>query len=320
MPINSQEDLKIHYDIDFFNATFPVVTIGTFDGVHLGHRKVISRLNEIAREVGGESVIFTFYPHPRLVVSANESNLRLLSSFTEKAELLEKAGVNHLVVFPFTIDFAEMSYEEFIREILIGKMNIHTLVVGHDHRLGKKREGSYENILALQKKLSFNVEKIDTFILDEVDISSSKIRAAIQNGDIDKANSFLGYNYSIQGIVAEGKKIGRGIGFPTANLICGDTYKLIPVEGVYAVTVCFEDKKYKGMMNIGFRPTFKNNADHRTIEVNIFDFDQDIYQKQLTIFIHKRIREERKFPNIYRLKDQLIEDKAEALKILAEVS
>jgi len=320
LPINSQEDLKIHYDIDFFNATFPVVTIGTFDGVHLGHRKVISRLNEIAREVGGESVIFTFYPHPRLVVSANESNLRLLSSFTEKAELLEKAGVNHLVVFPFTIDFAEMSYEEFIREILIGKMNIHTLVVGHDHRLGKKREGSYENILALQKKLSFNVEKIDTFILDEVDISSSKIRAAIQNGDIDKANSFLGYNYSIQGIVVEGKKIGRGIGFPTANLICGDTYKLIPVEGVYAVTVCFEDKIYKGMMNIGFRPTFKNNADHRTIEVNIFDFDQDIYQKQLTIFIHKRIREERKFPNIYRLKDQLIEDKAEALKILAEVS
>ncbi len=319
MATNSQEELKIHYDIDFFKATNPVITIGTFDGVHLGHRKVIARLNEIARELRGESVIFTFYPHPRLVVSANESNLRLLSSFTEKAELLEKAGVDHLVVFPFTLDFAEMSYEEFIREILIEKMHIHTLVVGHDHRLGKKREGSYENILSLQKKLSFNVEKIDTFILNEVDISSSKIRAAIQSGDFDKANSFLGYNYSIQGVVTEGKKIGRGIGFPTANIICGDPYKLVPVEGVYAVTIGFEDKMYKGMMNIGFRPTFNNNADHRTLEVNIFDFDQDIYQMQLTVFIHKRIRDERKFPNIYRLKDQLIEDKAEALKILEGV-
>jgi riboflavin kinase/FMN adenylyltransferase len=287
--------------------------------VHLGHKKVIARLNEIARQVKGESVIFTFYPHPRLVVSASESNLRLLSSFTEKAELLEKAGIDHLVVFPFTIDFAELSYEEFIREILIEKMHIHTLVVGHDHRLGKKREGSYENILALQKKLSFNVEKIDTFILDEVDISSSKIRAAIQNGDIDKANSFLGYNYSIQGVVTEGKKIGRGIGFPTANIICGDPYKLIPVEGVYAVTVNYEDKIYKGMMNIGFRPTLNNNADHRTIEVNIFNFDKDIYQKQLTVFIHKRIREEKKYVNIYRLKDQLTRDKFKALKILSEV-
>ncbi len=311
--------MKIHYDIDFFNAVNPVITIGTFDGVHLGHKKVIARLNEIARQVKGESVIFTFYPHPRLVVSASESNLRLLSSFTEKAELLEKAGIDHLVVFPFTIDFAELSYEEFIREILIEKMHIHTLVVGHDHRLGKKREGSYENILALQKKLSFNVEKIDTFILDEVDISSSKIRAAIQNGDIDKANSFLGYNYSIQGVVTEGKKIGRGIGFPTANIICGDPYKLIPVEGVYAVTVNYEDKIYKGMMNIGFRPTLNNNADHRTIEVNIFNFDKDIYQKQLTVFIHKRIREEKKYVNIYRLKDQLTRDKFKALKILSEV-
>lgn len=311
--------MKIHYDIDFFDAVNPVITIGTFDGVHLGHRKVIARLNEIARQVKGESVIFTFYPHPRLVVSASESNLRLLSSFTEKAELLEKAGIDHLVVFPFTIDFAELSYEEFIREILIEKMHIHTLVVGHDHRLGKKREGSYENILALQKKLSFNVEKIETFILDEVDISSSKIRAAIQNGDIDKANSFLGYNYSIQGVVTEGKKIGRGIGFPTANIICGDPYKLIPVEGVYAVTVSYEDKIYKGMMNIGFRPTLNNNADHRTIEVNIFNFDQDIYQKQLTVFIHKRIREEKKYVNIYRLKDQLTRDKFKALKILSEV-
>ncbi len=311
--------MKIHYDIDFFQAFNPVVTIGTFDGVHLGHKKVIKRLNEIARSVGGESVIFTFYPHPRLVVSSNESNLRLLSSFTEKAELLEKEGVDHLVVFPFTIDFAELSYEEFIRDILVDKMHIHTLVVGHDHRLGKKREGTYDNILALQEKLSFKVEKIETFLFNDVDISSSKIRAAIQNGDIEKANKYLGYKYSIQGVVEYGKKIGRGIGFPTANIVSGDPYKLIPVEGVYAVTIMYAGRIYKGMMNIGFKPTFKNNADSRTIEVNIFEFDMEIYQKQLTIYIYKKIREEIKFPNIYRLRERLNEDKKEALKILENV-
>jgi riboflavin kinase/FMN adenylyltransferase len=173
--------LKIHNDIDFFEAVNPVITIGTFDGVHLGHRKVIDQLNRIADEVGGESVVFTFYPHPRLVVSANDSSLRLLSTFNEKATQLEIAGVDHLVVYPFSIDFAELTYDKFIKEILIAKLHLHTLVIGHDHRLGKNREGTFNSILSLSKRLSFQVEKIDTFLISDIEISSSKIRTSLQN-------------------------------------------------------------------------------------------------------------------------------------------
>jgi len=308
--------LKIHDDIDLFDAVNPVITIGTFDGVHLGHRKVIDQLNRIADSVGGESVVFTFYPHPRLVVSASESNLRLLSSFAEKASLLEKAGVDHLVVYPFTIDFAELTYDQFIKRILIDKLHLHTLVLGHDHRLGKNREGTYDNVVSLAQTLSFGVEKIDTFLVDQVDISSSKIRTALQKGDVEKATRYLGYPYSLKGTVVEGNKIGRQMGFPTANLVSGDPFKLIPLEGVYAVTVLVDGVLYKGMLNIGFRPTLEMNADHRTIEVNIFDFDQDIYQKEITLFFHYKIRSEQKFESIEKLKLQLIQDRDHIMKML----
>jgi riboflavin kinase / FMN adenylyltransferase len=309
--------LKIHNDIDFFEAANPVITIGTFDGVHLGHRKVIDQLKRIAESVSGESVVFTFYPHPRLVVSANESNLRLLTTFSEKAEQLELAGVDHLVVYPFTIDFAELTYDQFISEILIKKLHMHTLVIGYDHRLGKNREGTYNNIVALAKKFSFNVEKIDTFLIKGIDISSSKIRAALQKGEIETANLFLGYTYSLQGEVTEGNRIGRGIGFPTANILIGDRYKLIPAEGVYAVTVQYGKELFKGMLNIGFRPTIELNADHRTIEVNIFNFDRDIYQEELTIFFHHRIRSEQKFKSIEELRSQLVIDREHIEKLLS---
>jgi riboflavin kinase / FMN adenylyltransferase len=310
--------LKIHTDIDLFDAVNPVITIGTFDGVHLGHRKVLAQLNEIAALVGGESVVFTFYPHPRLVVSAYESNLRLLSTFTEKVKQLEIAGVDHLVVYPFSIDFAELTYDQFIREILIKKLHLHTLVIGHDHRLGKNREGTFSNIISLAKRLSFRVEKIETFLIDCVDISSSKIRIALQRGEIEKANQFLGYTYSLQGMVTEGNKIGRGIGFPTANIVSGDPFKLIPAEGVYAVTVLFEGEMFSGMLNIGFRPTIQINADHRTIEVNIFNFERDIYQKELTVFFHIRIRSEHKFGSIQELKSQLIIDRDNIEKFFSD--
>ncbi|HNW51281.1 MAG TPA: bifunctional riboflavin kinase/FAD synthetase [Prolixibacteraceae bacterium] len=308
--------MKIHDDIDLFDAVNPVITIGTFDGVHLGHRKVIDQLNRIADSVGGESVVFTFYPHPRLVVSASESNLRLLSSFAEKASLLEKAGVDHLVVYPFTIDFAELTYDQFIKRILIDKLHLHTLVLGHDHRLGKNREGTYDNVVSLAQTLSFGVEKIDTFLVDQVDISSSKIRTALQKGDVEKATRYLGYPYSLKGTVVEGNKIGRQMGFPTANLVSGDPFKLIPLEGVYAVTVLVDGVFYRGMLNIGFRPTLEMNADHRTIEVNIFDFDQDIYQKEITLFFHYKIRSEQKFESIEKLKLQLIQDRDHIMKML----
>ena len=309
--------MKIHNDIDLFDAVNPVITIGTFDGVHLGHRKVLSQLNEIATSVGGESVVFTFYPHPRLVVSASESNLRLLSTFHEKAHLLEMAGVNHLVVYPFSIDFAELTYDQFIKEILIKKLHLHTLVIGHDHRLGKNREGTYQNVISLAKQLSFDVKKIETFLIDHIDISSSKIRIALQKGEIEKANSFLGYTYSLQGVVVEGNKIGRQIGFPTANILLNDHFKLIPAEGVYAVSVLCEGELFHGMLNIGFRPTLELNADHRTIEVNIFDFNRDIYQKELTVNFHQRIRPERKFENIGELKNQLTADREAIQKIFS---
>jgi riboflavin kinase / FMN adenylyltransferase len=310
--------LKINNDIDLFEAVNPVITIGTFDGVHLGHRKVIAQLNEIAATVGGESVVFTFYPHPRLVVSANESNLRLLSTFDEKANLLELAGVDHLVVYPFTIDFAELTYDQFIKDILIKKLHLNTLVLGHDHRLGKNREGTFNNIISLTRQLSFKVEKIDTFLIDNIDISSSKIRVALQKGEIEKANSFLGYSYSLQGVVTEGNKIGRSIGFPTANLVSGDHFKLIPAEGVYAVSVQCEGEMFKGMLNIGFRPTLEINADHRTIEVNIFNFDRDIYQKEITVYFHRRIRSEQKFGSIEELKNQLIIDRDNIEKLFSD--
>lgn len=310
--------MKIHNDIDLFDAVNPVITIGTFDGVHLGHRKVLAQLNEIAASVGGESVVFTFYPHPRLVVSASESNLRLLSTFHEKAHQLEMAGVDHLVIYPFSIDFAELTYDQFISEILIKKLHLHTLVLGHDHRLGKNREGTYENVISLSKRLAFNVKKIDTFLIDDIDISSSKIRIALQKGEIEKANSFLGYNYSLQGSVVEGNKIGRGIGFPTANIVSGDHFKLIPAEGVYAVSILCDGEIFHGMLNIGFRPTLEMNADHRTIEVFIFNFDRDIYQKELTVYFYRRIRSEQKFESIEELKKQLITDRENIQKFFSE--
>jgi len=298
----------IHNDINLFQAVNPVITIGTFDGVHHGHKEVIGKLKEIASNVKGESVIFTFYPHPRLVVSAHESNLRLLTTFTEKTYQLELAGIDHLVVYPFTIDFAELTYENFISNILIEKLNLHTLVIGHDHRLGKNREGTYENVISLSKKLHFNVEKIDTYLINGIDISSSKIRTALQKGEIEKANDYLGYNFQLTGIVTNGNQIGRNIGFPTANIIATDHSKLIPGEGVYAVMVDLDGKQYNGMMNIGFRPTIEVNADHRIVEVHIFNFEGNIYQKEITISFRKRIRNEKKFNSVEELRLQLVED------------
>jgi len=309
--------MLIHNDISLFKAKNPVITIGTFDGVHQGHKKVIGRLNEIASNTDGESVIFTFYPHPRLVVSAHESSLRLLTTFNEKAYQLELAGIDHLVVYPFTLDFAELRYDKFISEILIKKLGLHTLVIGHDHRLGKNREGTFDNVLNLSKKLHFNVEKIETYLINGVDISSSKIRTALQNGEIEKANDYLGYHYQLSGIVSSGNQIGRNIGFPTANIITADHSKLIPLEGVYAVFVTIDGNQYKGMLNIGFRPTIDANADHRTIEVNIFDFEEDIYQKEITITFEKKIRNEKKFDSIEDLRLQLVEDQKTVENILA---
>lgn len=299
----------IHHNLEKFNVANPVITIGTFDGVHLGHRKVIDQLNYLANKVKGESVLFTFYPHPRMVLFSNESNLRLITTLNEKIEQLEKAGIDHLVVYPFTKEFSLLTYTDFIETILIGQLNLNTLVVGHDHHLGKNREGTFENIAKLALEKEFNVEKIDTFLIDEIGISSSKIRKALQLGNVTKANKFLGYTFSLHGKVITGNQLGRSIGFPTANIEATDPYKIIPAEGVYAITIEIDQRLHKAMLNIGHRPTINANADHRTIEAHIFNFDKDIYQKSVTIYFHERIRDEQKFGSLNELKAQLLSDR-----------
>ncbi|MFA9390732.1 MAG: bifunctional riboflavin kinase/FAD synthetase [Prolixibacteraceae bacterium] len=306
----------VHHNLDHFKAKNPVITIGTFDGVHLGHRKVIDQLNEIAKRVGGESVLFTFYPHPRLVVSKDESNLRLLTTLEEKTLQMERAGIDHMLVYPFDESFAALSYQEFIGTILIQKMGMHTLVVGHDHRLGRNREGTYDKIVALSKQLNFKVQKIDALLIDEVDISSSKIRKALQDGEIVKVNNYLGYRFSIRGKVAVGNQIGRKIGFPTANVEASDPYKLIPAEGVYAIITEFDGKFYPSMLNIGYRPTIDTNADRRTVETHLFNFNEDIYQKEVTLHFYQRVRNEKKFSSLDELKAQLKKDEVKVREIL----
>jgi riboflavin kinase/FMN adenylyltransferase len=311
--------LIIHTDIEKFIATNPVVTIGTFDGVHLGHRRVIDQLNELAGAIHGESVLFTFYPHPRLVVSKDDSQLKLITTLNEKTALLEQAGIDHLVIFPFTKEFASLSYEEFIQSILIDKLKMHTLVVGYDHKLGKNREGSFDNIIKLSKKSHFVVEKINTFLINEVAISSSKIRNALNNGEIETANKYLGYPFSIEGTVIQGTQMGRKLGFPTANIITNDKYKIVPTNGVYTITIEVAGKIHQGMLNIGNRPTINNNKNQNTIEAHIFDFDRDIYQQKIRISIHHRVREEIKFNGIEALITQLEKDKEHVKQLLSSL-
>ncbi|MCX6238992.1 MAG: bifunctional riboflavin kinase/FAD synthetase [Bacteroidia bacterium] len=308
--------MQIHYDLDNFEAVNPVVTIGTFDGVHLGHREVISELKRITALSGGDSVVFTFEPHPRIVIAPHEDSLRLLSTISEKINLIEKIGIDHLVIYPFTIDFSRLSYSEFVTDILVGMMNISSLVVGYDHRFGQGRKGDFRSLELLSKALNFNVEQLSQLLVENKVVSSTKIRFALEAGDISKANHFLGYRYSVSGRVIEGKQLGRKLGFPTANIETFDRHKLVPGDGVYAVMVETGGMMYKGMLNVGIRPTVNYNADHKSIEVHIFDFDADIYNSEITLFFVEKIRDEQKFAGIVELQKQLIKDRISALNIL----
>jgi riboflavin kinase / FMN adenylyltransferase len=294
-----------------------VVTIGTFDGVHLGHREVISELKRISALSGGDSVIFTFEPHPRIVISPQEDSLRLLSTKNEKINLMEKIGIDHLVIYPFTIEFSKLSYNEFVTNILVGKMNISSLVVGYDHRFGQGRKGDFSSLEDLSKSLNFKVEQLSQLLVDNKVVSSTKIRLALEAGDISKANHFLGYRYTLTGKVIEGKQLGRKLGFPTANVETFDNHKLVPGDGVYAVFVQVGGKIYKGMLNVGIRPTVNYNADHKSIEVHIFDFDADIYNSDITLYFVAKIRDEQKFDGIVELQKQLVKDRILTSRILA---
>lgn len=310
--------MKLHYGLNDFDAQKPVVTIGTFDGVHLGHQQIISRLQEIAQKRGGETVIFTFHTHPRLVTAPNETNLRLLTTLKEKTKLFEQYGIDHLVVYQFNKAFSELSNSEFVENILVKQMRTHCLVVGYDHKFGKNREGDFDYLQRCATKFNFEIEKLDVLTVEKDSVSSTKIRHALENGMIEKANRYLGYRFTLHGTVVDGKQLGRKLGFPTANIEASDKHKIIPGYGVYAVKINIENKVHNGMLNIGTRPTFNNNADNRSIEVNIFDFNDNIYGKEITLEFVGKIRDEQKFDGIESLVAQLQKDKKMALNVLSE--
>lgn len=305
--------MKIHRDLTDFQAKNPVLTIGTFDGVHLGHRKIIAALKEKARMMNGESVVFTFDPHPRKVVSPNEENLRLLTTLDEKIALFEESGIDHLIIYPFTLEFSQLSYEEFVESVLVNQIHTRFLVVGYDHKFGKNRQGDFEFLQRCAERFDFQVEKMDVLLMNEANVSSTKIREAIQHGNFDVANSFLGYPFTLHGIVVEGQQLGRQIQYPTANVQASDSDKIIPGHGVYAVKVNVRRKTYLGMLNIGSRPTVNTNADHRSIEVHLLDFNADIYGDPIEIIFFQKLREEQKFDSLDTLKAQLAFDRMETL-------
>jgi len=291
-----------------------IVTQGTFDGVHAAHKVIINRLKELAQHNGGETVVITFDPHPRLVIYPNDKSLKLLHTLDEKIEALDKAGIDHLVIIPFTKEFSKLSSSQFIRDIIVHQIGTKILVIGYNHRFGNNREGSFEHLKKYSPLYGFEVVEISEQEVDEVAVSSTKIRKSLEAGDIITANKYLGKNYQIQGTVLHGKKLGRTIGFPTANIHVSDKNKLIPNDGVYAVHILVNNKKYNGMLNSGYRPTV--DGVNYSIEVHLFDFNEDIYNQFITIQYVDKIREEIKFDSLDSLKNQLEKDKLRATQII----
>jgi riboflavin kinase / FMN adenylyltransferase len=316
--------MQVHRDVDqlppFRNA---VITIGTFDGVHQGHRQIIEHLQEEAKKINGETVIITFHPHPRKVVSSAILGIRLINTLGEKIELLEKTGIDHVAIVPFTEVFANQPAEDYVHNFLIEKFHPHTIIIGYDHRFGRDRQGDYRLLEKMSTRYNYVLKEIPKHMLDEIAISSTNIREAVIHGDIETANKLLGYDFFFEGIVVDGDKLGRKLGYPTANLKLTDEEKIHLGDGIYAVYVEFpikskfqsqDFKVFKGMMSIGFRPTV--DAKKRVIEVNIFDFDKDIYGQAIRVYVKKYLRAEIKFNNLDDLVNQIGQDKIESLKCL----
>jgi riboflavin kinase/FMN adenylyltransferase len=307
--------LKIYQNINNFpKSEFAVVTVGTFDGLHLGHQKIVYRMKELAKENNGETILVTFDPHPRLVVNSNSYEIKFINTQKRKFELLNNMGIDKLIIIPFTKEFAKTSSEDFIKNYLIEKIGTRKLIVGYDHHFGRNREGNYKKLYQLGEKYGFEVEEISAQFINDSAVSSTKIRNALMDGDVKLANKMLGYTYSITGVVVEGNKIGRTIGFPTANIEIEDKYKLIAAGGVYACKVDIGGEEFSGMGNIGTRPTVGING--LVTEVHVFDFDKDIYDQEITIYFIDRIRDEKKFNDLEELKSQLELDKIHVKKLL----
>jgi len=291
-----------------------IITIGTFDGVHKGHQKLLARLKELAKKHQGESVLITFHPHPRFVINPNDKSLKLLNTLDEKISLLEQYELDNLIVAPFSAEFSQMPALDYIKNFLVKNFTPNTIVIGYDHQFGKNRTGDIDLLKQYQKTYHYTVEQISKETLQDIGISSTKIRNALSKGLIEVANSLLGHPYTLSGFIIKGEQLGRTIGFPTANLQLEVDYKLIPKSGAYAVFVKIENKSYKGMLNIGYRPTVEGQF--KTIEVNIFNFNQDIYGEKIELQLIQFIREESKFENIDLLKKQLKSDYTRSNKIL----
>ncbi len=300
--------MRIFNDLDAIGEIQnPVVTIGTFDGVHLGHQKILQTLRDEAKSVQGESVLLTFYPHPRMVLFPESHGMKLLQTQVEKIEKLEKNGLQNIVIYPFSFEFSRLTALEFVRDILVNKLHVRKIVIGYDHQFGKNREGSIAYLKDIAETCEFEVIEIPAQDIDEVNVSSTKIREALLQGDVQRANMFLGEPYQLSGTVIRGRALGRTIGFPTANIEVNSNIKLIPGIGVYAVEVLIDGQVYRGMLNIGLRPTVVS-TDVVNLEVHILDFQQDIYDKNITVRFIERVRDEQKFESVEALKEQLKND------------
>ena len=290
-----------------------IVTIGTFDGVHIGHQKIIEKVVQTANKSNKKSVLLTFFPHPRMVLQ-KEASIELINTIDERAQLLAKTGLDYLIIHPFSKEFSRLSALDFVRDILVNQLNISKLIIGYDHHFGKNREGNLEQLTEYSYLYDFEVEEIAAQDIDEVSVSSTKIRKALSAKNIKTANKYLGYNFMLNGQVVNGKQLGGKIGFPTANIEVKEDYKLIPKTGVYIVRSTVNNQVIFGMMNIGFRPTI--NGEHQTIEVHFFDFNTDLYQQNLQIEVLYFLRDEQKFDSIKDLIYQLKKDKSNAINFL----
>ena len=306
--------LKIFHSINDFKSTKKtILTLGTFDGVHLGHRKILEKLTQNVENEKYESLVLTFFPHPRMVLKG-QSEVKLLNTIEEKIELLEKIGIQNLVIHPFDEKFSELTAEEFVKKVLVNQFHIQKIIIGHDHRFGRNRTANIDDLINFGKQYHFEVEQISVQEINEVSISSTKIRTALTDGNIALANEFLGYDYVLSGIITKGKQLGRTIGFPTANLRIQEKFKLIPRNGVYIVKSSINQKTVFGMMNIGFNPTVA--GENLSIEVHYFNFDADLYDQEIKVSLLEYLRTEQKFGSVDLLKEQLAKDRISALNYI----
>ena len=306
----------IHKGYDDLNLINPVVTLGIFDGVHRGHRALLDCLVSSAKEAKGESVVITFSPHPRLVLEQNRVNLSFLTTLEEKKALLEKANVDHLIILEFNNEFSKLEACDFIKQVLVEKIGTKHLIIGYNHHFGRSGEGDFNSIKQCAESFDFRIDQVQGFHTEEGAISSSSIRDALLKGRLDKANKWLGYSYSVNGTIVEGRKIGRSIGFPTANIKPDYHYKLIPANGVYAVEVLLDGLVYLGMLSIGSNPTVNNDTGIRSIEVHLLNFEKDIYGKAISVIFRKRLRDEIKFDNTKQLTEQMELDRRQTILLL----